>query len=49
MVGVCENRRFIIQSSFDQDDEGQTKGTNGHYGAYNARAVERLNLYVGTI
>jgi hypothetical protein len=29
MVGAGENQRFIIQSSFDQDDEGQTMGTTG--------------------
>ena len=38
---VGENRLFIIQSSFDQDDEGQTKGTTAQHGACNDRAVER--------
>jgi len=41
MVGVGENRLFIIQSSFDRDDEGQMKGTLHYNGACDARAVER--------
>jgi hypothetical protein len=40
MVGVGENRLFIIQSSFDQDDEEQTKGTVYYIVACNYSALE---------
>ena len=38
---VLVNRLFIIQSSFDQDDEEQTKGTTCLTGACDTREVER--------
>jgi len=38
--GVGENPLFIIQSSFDQDDEEQTKGTAIYFLACDYSALE---------